>query len=446
MKADLIEKYTMLPRGCRVLCAVSGGADSMCLLHMLSVSAKERGIEVCAAHYEHGLRGEESLRDCAFVEAWCRENDIELVVAHGDVRAYAEQNGLGTEEAARRLRYDFLARAAGKLRCDRIATAHNADDNAETVLFNLCRGSGTVGLGGIPPVRGNVIRPLLHTTREEIERYLQEHGIPHVEDSTNASDEYSRNLLRHRVMPILRELNPGCTEAIFRASELLREDEDCLSAMAEAFIEKNFDGESVPQRALACLPQAVAARVVRRLCPESLSYEHVRSVLSLLTGSERALVSVPGLTVRREQGRISFAEEKTVVITPREIIPGSVTDFPEAGFSIKAEYAVCSEEINNKFKSYCFKCESICGSIVCTGRRPGDSIAPMGRGCTKTLKSLFTEAKMTRQQRDSTPVLRDDKGVIAVFGLALAERCSPRKGDRVLRISVVKNEKDNTGD
>ena len=166
---NLTTEYDMLPQGARVLCAVSGGADSICLLHLLHDLSAEGGFTVAAAHYHHGMRGEVADADAAFVEAFCKERDIPCVVERGDVYGEAQRLGLGVEETGRKLRYDFLRRTAEELNCDRIATAHNADDNAETVLLHLIRGSGLRGLTGIPVVRGDIVRPLLTTPRDKIE-------------------------------------------------------------------------------------------------------------------------------------------------------------------------------------------------------------------------------------------------------------------------------------
>ena len=305
---DLISRYDMLPKGSRVLCAVSGGADSMALLHWMKQNEEKLEITVLAAHFEHGIRGEESLRDQRFVESFCRERDIPVFTGRGDVPVYASENGLGLEEAARDLRYAFLEEAAEQNHCDRIATAHNADDNAETVLLNLIRGAGTAGLSGIPPVRGIIVRPLLSTTREEIEQYLESNGIPHVEDSSNGTDACSRNLLRHHVMPVLKEINPAVERAVLRTGELLRVDEELLDELAESFISRHFDGESVPAKGLAALPGAVQSRVIRRLCPERLGIVHTRDIMKLATGTELAYLDVPGARIRRQKGRIYFTD------------------------------------------------------------------------------------------------------------------------------------------
>lgn len=421
-----------LPLDGKILCAVSGGADSMCLLHMIY----SRGLEVVAAHYEHGIRGEEALRDAGFVEEWCREKSIECIVGHGDVPSYAAAHGLGTEEAARELRYRFLEETAARLNCKYIATAHNADDNVETVIFNLARGGGSLGLKGIPRSRGRFIRPLLDVSRREIEGYLEENSIPHVEDSTNASDDYSRNLIRHQVSPVLRKINPELHLAVARSSKLLEEDEDCLSSLAEEFIREHYDGESLPLKELAQLHRALASRVIRRLCRERLSYEHVQQALKLLEGSELKYLDLPGQRLRREQGRLFFREPEIISLPDRELRAGEWTAVPELGLELLAEYGDKSGEVNGLFKTCRLKCENISSSLYCTGRKDGDRLRPAGRGCTKSLKSLFNEAGYTQARRSRSLVLRDDKGILAVLGLCLDERAAAAPGDAVLSIKI----------
>ncbi len=424
---------SLIPAGSRVLCAVSGGADSMCLLHWLRSLGDA---EVFAAHFEHGLRGEESLRDAAFVEQYCRERDIPFVMERGEVPAYAKERGLGLEEAARELRYAFLERQAERLGCDRIATAHNADDNAETMLLNLCRGSGALGLGGIPPRRDRLVRPLLGCTRAEIEAYLLEQGIPHVEDSSNGSDAYRRNQLRHRVTPVLRELNPRFAQAAGRTAALLRRDEDCLDGLAADFVREHFNGRSLPLDALRSLHPALSSRVLRRLCPRSLTLEHTEAALSFCAGEGRAYLDLPGLRLRREQGRLYFAPEEAVTLPERELRAGTPVEIPEAGLALRVERLAFPGEIHVLFNTYYLKCENICGKVLCTGRRPGDRYHPQGRGCGKSLHDLFRDAGLTREQRDRTAVLRDDKGILAVFGFPADERAKPQPGDDCLCIQI----------
>ena len=425
--------FALLPTGSRVLCAVSGGADSMCLLGLLNARRTELGLELYAAHFEHGIRGEESLRDESFVKEQCRRLGVPCLCGRGDVPGFARERGLGVEEAARILRYDFLEETAEKLGCDRIALAHNADDNAETILLNLVRGAGIRGLAGIPPRRGRIVRPLLDWTREEILACLEELDLPYVEDGSNQSDEYRRNRIRHQVMPLLREMNPRFSQAAGRTSALLRQDEDCLNAQAEDFIGNHFDGRSLPLGAFSGLHPAVASRVLRRLCPRSLEWEQVRAVLALGEGTERACLDLPGIRVTRERGRMYFGGEEARELPDRELKPGERLEIPERGLLLDSGFARQSE-IHDLFKTYCFKSESICGKILVTGWRPGDRIRPLGRGCTKTLKALFLEAGLDTPERMRRIVLRDEAGLLAVEDLARDERTRAEPDGEVLWI------------
>ncbi len=428
--------------GMRVLCAVSGGADSVYLLHRCLEGAAGRGFEVFAAHYNHCLRGEESERDERFVRSLCEGLGVELRVGRGDVAAYAAEKGLGTEEAARELRYAFLERAADSLRCDTIATAHNADDNAETVLLALVRGSGAKGLAGIPPRRGRIARPMLGITRREIEAYLAERGIGHVEDSTNASLDYTRNRIRALVMPALREINPGFAAAAGRASALLRADDAYLEGLAEEFLAA-YPGGRVDCAALAAAPWSVASRVVRRLAPFPPGLGHVEAVLALARAG-RGAADLPGARFFAENGVLRVGEPERRSIAPRELAVPGVTEIGEAGWIITAEIVEDAREIHTSLNTFSFQYENICGTICCTSRRPGDELRQVNRGCTKKLKDLFAERGVPASERDSVPVLRDSLGVIAAAGFGQAERTLARPGSRavIVRARRVKD-KDN---
>ncbi len=419
------------PRGERVVCAVSGGADSMCLLHLVW----SQGYDVIAAHFEHGIRGEESQRDAHFVETWCRKHGIPFVLGHGDAPGYAAENGLSLEEAARELRYDFLYKTAEAYGADRILTAHSLDDNAETLLFNLIRGSGTAGLCGIPQSRGKLLRPLLHVSRAEIEVYLRENEVPHVEDSSNESDDYTRNLIRHRVMPLLKEINPRFPEAAERTARLSERDEAFFSALARAYLGRELKNESLPLESLRALHPAVASRVIRTLFP-GLSMERCDAVLDFVRGSEYGLLEIPGRSLRREQGRLYLSGEESVLVPERRLIAGGSLKIPELGLRIETRECVYNGEIHDLFKTFYLKYEIVGTDLLCTGRRAGDSIRPKGRGVSKRLSALFKEAGYTRRMRDACLILRDRDGPLFVRGLAVDERAVPEPGERALKIMI----------
>ena len=232
--AAFADQYQMLPQGSTVLCAVSGGKDSMALLSVLQTLAPERNLMIHAAHFNHQLRGEESQRDEDFVSKWCADHNIPLTIGSGDVAQAAQEQGKGIEETARAMRYGFLTETAQEVGAEKIATAHNADDNAETVLLHLVRGSGLDGLTGIPPVRGILIRPLLGVPRIDIEVYLAQENIPHVEDSSNQDTKFARNRIRQAILPVMKDLNPAFVSTLSANLVHLREDRELLYDMAES--------------------------------------------------------------------------------------------------------------------------------------------------------------------------------------------------------------------
>ncbi len=416
-------------QGKKVLCAVSGGADSMCLLHALHSA----GISVTAAHFEHGIRGEESKRDMDFVQSWCKDNSIPFVCGRAHVPAYAAEHSMGIEEAARLLRYDFLERQRIELGCDYIATAHNLDDNAETLLMHLIRGSGAKGLSGIPRQRGHIVRPLLDVCRRDIERYLRENAVPHVEDSTNQSEDYTRNLIRRRLMPVIAEINPGFNQAAMRTAALMQQDEQCLGDMAAAFLRENLRDNAIPCSALCAAPAAVSSRALRLALP-GLDMEHVEALLSFAAAPGHGALSMPGRQIIRDAGLIYLQAPEHAALPDRPLPLDKWIILPECGLKVRAEITHYRGEVNGLFKNFYIKYEIICSDIYVTGRRAGDSLRPLGRGLSKTLKALFVEKKYPAHKRDCCPVIRDAEGPLLVWGIAVDERAAPGLNEKALKI------------
>ena len=407
----------------RVLCAVSGGADSMCLLAQMMVLAEQKGFTVLCAHFDHRQRGAESRRDAEFVRAFCAEHAVACFVE-------AYEGDRHDEAALREARYAFLRRTAAEQGCRWIATAHTADDQLETMLLNLARGSGLRGMSGIAPVQGDLLRPMLDLTRADVEAYLLAHQIPHVEDSSNASDAYARNRLRHAAVPALQSVNAQAVRHAAETAALLREDADFLDSLAREAMDASLES-------LRLLPRPVRARVFRLRFGAGLTKQHIEALHAFILEDTPAALDLPGVRVLREQGRL-LAASALPPLPELTLAPGQTYDLPAHGFRITVSETDTLPEIYDSFTVYRFKSAEIRGKLTLTARRPGDAIRIRGRGCTKRLSDLFLEAGVPVSERDFGPVLRDDLGPAAVYGFGVAERLTPTRGAPSITVKMEK--------
>ncbi len=389
-----IRQQELVQPGDHVVCAISGGADSVALTFGLYLLKDKLKITLSAAHFNHRLRGGESDRDEAFVREFCHRYDIPLYLGSGEVVPGKK----GLEAAARDARYAFLRGLPGK-----IATAHTADDNAETVLLHLVRGTGLKGLGGISLVSGNVIRPMLSVTRQEVEAFCAEWCLSYVEDSSNGEDAFLRNRVRHHVMPLLRQENPRFAENTSAMALRLRLDEEYL-------------GRSTPDTSqidtLKAMDPAIRSRALEKLLksfgirePEA---EHI-ALAEALAFSENpsAAGHFPGgITVRRRYDRLVRAEnfekpEETALACP------GVTELPQWGLRIVCENA--GETVNTSDTFTVIPQ----GTLRIRSRQTGDTIRLSGG--SKSLKKLFIDRKIPAAIRDRIPVVLDDGGILGVY-------------------------------
>lgn len=390
-----LRAYDMVQPGDTVVCAVSGGADSVALLFALYLLREKLDITLSAAHFNHHLRGAESDRDEVFVRELCQGYAIPLTVGSGEIIPGKK----GLEAAAREARYAFLNTLPGKL-----ATAHTADDNAETVLMHLVRGTGLKGLGGIAPVNGRVIRPMLTVTRQEVLAFLEEYHLSFVEDSSNGTDAFLRNRLRHKVMPLLKEENPQLAENLSAMAMELRHD--------AAALEPEGEFPSVTQ--LREMKPALRSRALAALLKGSGVLEperrHIRLAESLVFSEKpSAWAAFPGgVILAREYDRLA-RREKSEPLDEVVLEPGQTVELPQ--LSLRVHYGPAAEIINTK-NIFTVNTQ---GSVVLRSRREGDAIR-LNVG-TRTLKKLFVDRKIPAAMRNLIPVFADERGVVGVGGI-----------------------------
>ena len=447
-----IEDKQLLKNGDSVLVALSGGADSVALLHVLNSLKEEWNITLFAAHFHHGVRGEEADRDEHFCKALCERYGIPFFCEKADVPSIARESGESVELCGRRLRYRFLDKTVRDIGGAKIATAHHSDDNAETVLWNLTRGTGLAGLAGIPIKRDNIIRPLLCCTRAGIEAYCAENHLDHVTDSTNLSDDYTRNKLRHQVMPVLRELNPSVGESIGRMTAILREADEYLNYISEKELKAaktpyGWSCESLLQCEPIILKYAIKNILEKAAAP--VDFQHTALIIEAMRTNGAVDVG-GGYTASCAQGILRIVPQKTD--TDDFCMP--ILDYMrEYGtrikvrdgqpFEIAPPLAISGEKINNLLLHDGIPCDIMTRDTLIRRRRAGDTFTDHRRGVTKTVKKLLNELKIPRELRDTILLVANGSTVLWIEGVgtsAQAKADLTRDGEYYLINGGLNNE------
>lgn len=417
-----IEKYHMCPQGAHIVVGVSGGADSMALLHLLNGFAGEQGWSITAVHVHHGLRGEEADRDRNFVQEICREWKIPCKVYYFDVSKEAKARGLGTEEAGRLLRYEaFEQERQGGM----IAVAHNKNDQGETVLMRLCRGAGVSGLTGIRPVREFIIRPLLFCTRKEIEEYCQDKGLSYCEDSTNRENNYTRNRIRNQVLPLLEEIYPKATEHIAQTAEIMTEEEEFLQEQARVLfikaLKKSDENEIVlDAECLRSMHPAMGKRVLAMAFDALEGKKDIGSVhYELLVGllgqeSGKSLYLPNHIIAELSYGALILKKVREMSSHFSYPLPLNQEIYvPEAKLFVGTY--LCTKKRTQKSQDSCtkvFDYDKIGCALFCRTRQNGDRLAiKNGR---KKLKDFLIDEKIPREERDRLPLIATEDDVLWV--------------------------------
>lgn len=445
-----IERDALIPPGARVLVAVSGGSDSVGLLHLLRDLAPILGFELAGlAHLNHALRGSESDGDEAFCRDLAEAAEIPFVVDRLDVGQLARAHHVSIEVAARRARYRFLDRAASRLPADIVATGHTRDDQAETFLLRLLRGAGATGLSAIPPRRGPFVRPLLDVRREDLRAMLRGRAAAFREDSSNADTRIPRNWVRHRLIPNLSaRLGGDLVEVLAREVALLRDDAALLDAVADEaarrILVEAADGRvTIPAADVTALPPALSRRIVRRALsrtsPAFQGADHVDRVLDLASERGKPGVSdLPGVRVERIGGNVVlYKREGRGQRHPVEFryaldVPGRVV-IPGAGVAIEAAVsrgidprnvltALAGTTGSAPGSSAMLDAAVAAGGLWVRSRRPGDAFRPFGMDGRKKLQDVFVDRKVPRDRRDEVPVVVDGQDrIVWVAGIVMSE-------------------------
>lgn len=431
---NTIEKYDMIDSGDRVLIGVSGGADSVALLHMLNRLKSELEIELSVAHINHGLRGRAADSDAAYVENLCRQWDIPFFLKEVDIRELSKSWRISEEEAGRRVRFGFFDEVLSKIGGDKIALGHHRDDQIETILHNIIRGTGMEGLRGIKPIRdGKIIRPLLEIDRLSIEKYLEDQKISYRHDETNYQAIYTRNKIRLELIPYMEKaFNPKLKDSIVRMADILGEEDDFLTEYTHDLIKKNVNKEVnkviIPIDFFKSCHVAIRRRIVR-VCIEYLSRDMADIGQSHIDGILDICNLGPGSAIDLPSGLIGYRDYDTIVLIKRSAyrserfdvaldVPGAVV-IDEIGIEIRARFV--EEKRFGDPNCVYIDGDVISGPLRIRNRVDGDRFRPLGMRGSKKLKDFFIDEKVPRYLRDSIPLVLDEQNIVWVVGYQIGD-------------------------
>ncbi len=412
-----INSYKMIQPEESLLCCLSGGADSVALLLCLH----ELGYSLKACHINHNLRGEESDRDEQFCRDLCGRLGVELEVHSIDVLTFAAEHKLGTEQAARIMRYEIFEKTA----CDKICTAHTLSDSLETMLFNLARGTGLKGLASIPAVRGRIVRPLIECSREDVEQFLRGRGQSWVTDSTNLTDDYNRNKIRHNVIPALSRINPSLEKTIRGTLCNLREDSAFIETEADRLYTSARKAKGLDCETLLKAPDPLSGRAIKRLCGEAghdCSRDTVNNIRRLCADGGKLTLGYGRYAVVRNGLLYIETQVEDAPYTEIGVNGQGVYELFDKTVYIKIQsYPQNDANIHKSLTYFVLDYDKIKGDIVIRNRRAGDRIKLAGRQHTSDLRKLM-QSKLERSERSRSLILSDSEGIIAAENFGVAER------------------------
>ena len=398
-----VKKYNMLSKGDRVLIGVSGGADSIALLEFF-VSVKEKyDLDICVAHIEHGIRGEDSVNDAEFVENYCKKLGVNFYLKTIDAPNLAKKAKMGVEEYSRMARYDFF----NTIECDKIATAHNLTDNIETLLFRLARGTGLKGACSIPAVRGKIIRPFIEVSSGEIRKWCNDNNIPYRVDCTNSDSAYSRNLIRLEILPLFEKLNANYQDNIENFISDVNEDYAFIDDYVKSIYPVIVKNNEIDLPKLNELDLSIKKRILIMFFDEngySLNRIHLQSVIDITLKSGKSQIKENVFAISAK-GKIRLAKFNDL---------NKKDEFVTKILNI--------DEFKDKNIDFYCDCDKIVGNIIIRAKQAGDRIKPAGRNVSKTLKKLLNESAYPIEKRDKKIVVCDDIGIVGVIGLCADER------------------------